>query len=59
MGLHINAEVDLGSFLESELGQKWRYGALKHVYAKSSLSKKNLEFKGLIKLTYLINLSNC
>ena len=26
---HKFAEVDLGSVLESELGQKWRYGALK------------------------------
>ena len=25
----VRLEVDLGSFLESELGQKWRYGALK------------------------------
>ena len=25
----LRLEVDLGSVLESELGQKWRYGALK------------------------------
>ena len=30
----LRLQVDMGSVLESELGQKWRYGALKrHVYA--------------------------
>ena len=29
MSLLAKAEVDLGSVLESELGQKWRYGVLK------------------------------
>ena len=30
----LRLQVDMGSVLESELGQKWRYGALKrHVHA--------------------------
>ena len=37
-------ELDTGSVLESELGQKWRYGALKHVYAESSFKWK--KFRG-------------
>ena len=38
--------VDMGSVLESELGQKWRCGALN---ARKYSSEKNLEFKGLLK----------
>ena len=34
----LRLEVDLGSVLESELGQKWRYGAIKTcVLAKTTL----------------------
>ena len=33
----IYLRVDLGSVLESELGQKWRYGALKACITKTSL----------------------
>ena len=39
--------VDLGSVLESELGQKWRYGALK-ARLKLVSSENNSGFKGLI-----------
>ena len=38
MSLLAKAEVDLGSVLESELGQKWRYGVLKGMHRlKTSL----------------------
>ena len=29
IGMALRPEVDMGAVLESELGQKWRYGALK------------------------------
>ena len=37
-------EVDFGSVLETELGQKWRYGVFNvHAYAKKVVSsEKNL-----------------
>ena len=38
----LRLEVDLGSVLESELGQKWRYGVLKVMYRlKLASSEKN------------------
>ena len=36
MSLFIKLEVEMGSVLESELQQKWRYDVLRHVYAKRS-----------------------
>ena len=36
--------MDLGLFLESELGQKWRYGALKTCIRLKLVSSE--EFKG-------------
>ena len=44
---------DLGSVLESELGQEWRYGAVKGMYRlKLVSSRSNSVFKGLINLTH-------
>ena len=40
----LKLEVDMGSVLESELVQKQRYGALRHVWVKSSLKWNNWEF---------------
>ena len=37
--------MDLGLFLESELGQKWRYGALKTCIYRLKLVSSE-EFKG-------------
>ena len=36
----LSLEVDLGSVLESELEQKWRYGALKGMYRLKLVSNK-------------------
>ena len=41
------AEVDLGAVLESELGQKWKYGVLEGMYRPKVLSSRNNSvFKG-------------
>ena len=56
-------EVDLGSVLESELRQKWRYGVLMAcIKAKTSLTVKNIwGFKGFTNLanTELIHVHLC
>ena len=46
----LRLEVDLGSVLESELGQEWRYGALNACTYRLKLvsSRDNSVFKGLI-----------
>ena len=45
----LGLEVDLGSVLESELGQIWKYGALKacSYILKLVSSEKNSGFKGI------------
>ena len=43
----LRLEVDLGSVLESELGQEWRYSAFKGMYRlKLVSSRNNSVFKG-------------
>ena len=41
----LRLEVDLGLFFESELGQKWRYSALKTCICRLKLVSSE-EFKG-------------
>ena len=44
--------IKAGSGHGFSFGQKWRYGALRHVYAKSSLKWKKFRVE-LIKVTHL------